>query len=113
MVNGKSRVEMVLATGLWLIAVGIGPIAARNPIAESVTPGGPAASSIRGDANNDGEITLADAIHVTMYLYAHGPTPQPALDSGDANCDSKVDPLDIIYLVNYTLRGGPKPKCTT
>jgi hypothetical protein len=70
-----------------------------------------AAAFIRGDANNDGLITLADAIHVAAYLFAHGPQPLPSEDSGDANCDTRVDPRDVVYLINYTLRGGPKPKC--
>lgn len=65
--------------------------------------------ALRGDANNDGSITLADAIYLGKYLFAKGPAPIP--DSGDANCDARVDFLDAIYLVNYVVRGGPVPKC--
>jgi len=78
------------------------------------TSGGPSAAQfMRGDANNDGEITLADVIHVASFLYGAGPTPLPTSDSGDADCDNTVSPLDVVYLINFVLRGGPKPKCPT
>ncbi len=64
-----------------------------------------------GDANNDGVITLADAVYVSHYLFAKGPAPVPTIDSGDANCDSRVDPLDAVAIVNYVMRGGRSPGC--
>jgi hypothetical protein len=67
----------------------------------------------RGDANNDGSITLADAIYVSHYLFAKGPAPLPTLDSGDANCDGRIDPLDAVIIVNYVVRGGKRPACPT
>jgi len=81
-----------------------------------VGPGHPVHASpafTRGDANDDGVITLADAIFVTKYLYAQGPTPLPEVDSGDARCDGRVNILDAVFLINHVLRGGPAPKCPT
>lgn len=70
-----------------------------------------ASSMARGDANNDGEITLADAVHVSQYLFAKGPAPLPTTESGDANCDSRVNPLDVVAIVNFVMRGGQRPGC--
>ena len=75
--------------------------------------GAAAAGFVRGDANDDGQITLADVIHVAEYLYGAGPAPLPVPESGDADCDNIVGPKDVVYLINYILRNGPKPKCPT
>jgi hypothetical protein len=65
---------------------------------------------LRGDANGDGIIDLADIVYLINYLYKDGPAPvSPA--AGDANCDSIVDLADIIYLINYLYRGGAAPGC--
>ena len=69
------------------------------------------AQAAMGDANNDGVITLADAVYVSQYLFAKGPAPVPVSDSGDANCDSRVDPLDAVAIVNFVMRGGRSPGC--
>jgi hypothetical protein len=65
----------------------------------------------RGDSNNDGVITLADAIYVTQYLFARGPAPVPNFDSGDANCNGRVEPTDAVVIVNYVVRAGKRPAC--
>ena len=88
----------LLATALWLGLAG-------------ATQGGSA--YMRGDANDDGSITLADAIYVARYLFEMGPMPQPDVNTGDANCSGRVDLLDIVYLVNHLMRGGPEPRCPT
>lgn len=77
------------------------------------TPSPAASMFIRGDANDDGSITLADVIHVASYLYEAGPTPLPVPESGDADCDNTIGPRDVVYLINFILRGGPQPKCPT
>jgi hypothetical protein len=70
-----------------------------------------APQAARGDVNNDGSITLADAIYLSRYLFARGPAPVPSPDSGDANCDGRVEPLDAVVIVNYVVRGGKRPAC--
>ena len=65
---------------------------------------------IRGDANADGLINIADAVYLLNYLFTGGPAPEP-LAAGDANCDGKVDIADVVYLVNYLFLGGPPPGC--
>lgn len=62
----------------------------------------------RGDANNDGKISLADVIYIANYLLKGGPAPYP-LDAGDCNADKKINLADAIYLANYIFKGGPEP----
>jgi hypothetical protein len=65
---------------------------------------------IRGDANGDGVIDMADVIYLINYLFIGGPAPNPSW-VGDANCDGKVDLADAVYIINYLLIGGPPPSC--
>ena len=77
------------------------------------TPAVAATQAARGDANNDGSITLADAIYVTQYLFAKGPAPAPTLDSGDANCDNRIESRDVVAIINFVVRAGIRPGCPT
>lgn len=88
-----------------------------HPIAISATGGGitheiPLSCVIlmRGDANGDGEITIADAVYLIRYLFQGGSSPEP-IQIGDANCNSEVNIVDVVYLINYIFRGGPPPNC--
>jgi hypothetical protein len=65
---------------------------------------------VRGDANGDGSIDLADAVYLVNYLFIGGPAPDP-LWIGDANCSGEVDLADAVYIVNYLFIGGPPPGC--
>ncbi|HEX9912384.1 MAG TPA: dockerin type I repeat-containing protein, partial [candidate division Zixibacteria bacterium] len=63
---------------------------------------------LRGDANRDSKVSLADIVYLINYLFKFGPTPEPN-QSGDANCDGKVSLGDIVYLINYLFKFGPAP----
>ena len=63
---------------------------------------------LRGDANHDKKVNIADIVYLVSYLFKFGPPPDP-LSSGDANCSSKVDIADIVYLVSYLFKFGPVP----
>jgi hypothetical protein len=65
---------------------------------------------IRGDANGDGQVNLADAVYLVNYLFIGGPPPDP-MDAGDANCSGDVDLADAVYIVNWLFIGGPPPGC--
>jgi hypothetical protein len=62
---------------------------------------------IRGDANTDTAITIADAIFTLSYVFASGPAPD-CLDAADANDDGHIDISDAIYVINFMYRGGPE-----
>ncbi|MFN0056971.1 MAG: hypothetical protein ACKVX7_00810 [Planctomycetota bacterium] len=61
----------------------------------------------RGDANLDGSLNVADAIHGLSYLFSAGPlTCRDALDSNDSGA---LDIADAIYLLSYLFSAGPQP----
>jgi len=64
----------------------------------------------RGDADGDGDIDVADAVHVINYIFKGGPAPDP-VDAGDANCDGDVNVGDAVYVIGYVFKGGPEPGC--
>jgi len=65
---------------------------------------------LRGDANGDWIIDIADVVHLVNYLFIDGPAPDP-LWVGDCNCDDVVNIADVVYLVNYLFLEGPPPSC--
>jgi hypothetical protein len=67
-----------------------------------------AATFIRGDANADDRINLADANFISNFLSLSGPTP-PCLDAADANDDGEVTTDDATYILNFAAVGGAPP----
>jgi len=65
-------------------------------------------STLLGDVNQDGHITISDVIRLVDYLFKEGRTPGYP-PSGDANGDGKLGMVDVIYLVNFLFKGGPTP----
>ena len=63
---------------------------------------------IRGDANGDGVIDVADIVYLLNYVYIDGPAPEPR-KAGDANCDRLVNIVDVVNLINYLFRRIPLP----
>ncbi|MCA8962503.1 MAG: hypothetical protein KDC38_18385, partial [Planctomycetes bacterium] len=77
-------------------------------------PSGPPVSPryVRGDANLDGLVDLADALAVFRYGQGIVSTVTEACfvpDSCDANDDGVIDVSDGIYLIAYRFAGGPAP----
>jgi hypothetical protein len=66
---------------------------------------------LRGDANGDWKINIADVVYLINYLFAHGSAPEP-LETGDANCSNGVvNSADVVYLINYLFAHGSPPGC--
>ncbi len=63
---------------------------------------------IRGDANDNGSMTIADPIYLLNYLFGHGPVP-PCLDAADANDDGLLNLSDAIAILAYLFRQGVIP----
>ncbi|MCA8960448.1 MAG: dockerin type I repeat-containing protein [Planctomycetes bacterium] len=66
----------------------------------------PAQTFIRGDANNDGMVNLADAIAVLGTLFQGDPAPD-CVSASDVNDDGAVDVADPVYLLSYLFQSGP------
>jgi hypothetical protein len=63
---------------------------------------------LRGDANNDSLVNMADSVSIQTYLYQGGYDP-PCMDAADVNDDGLVNNTDNIFLLNYLFMGGPHP----
>ncbi len=51
-----------------------------------------------GDANRDGQVTMADAQYLIAYIFNGGPAPDPLL-RGDVSGDGTVNVTDVVILV--------------
>ncbi len=63
---------------------------------------------IRGDANDNVQMTIADPIYLLSYLFAQGPVP-PCKDAADANDDGELDLADAIKILGYLFLQGTIP----
>ena len=68
------------------------------------------ADYLRGDANGDDLIDVADVIFLANYLFKGQAAPFP-YDAGEANCDGIIDVADVIFLLNYLFKNGSAPDC--
>lgn len=72
-----------------------------DTIKVNVTSGG-----IVGDANGDGEVSMADVMFVVNYILG---TPAETFNfkNADANLDGEIGMPDVMYIVNYILNDTP------
>lgn len=68
---------------------------------------GPAQDFIRGDANQDGSVDLADAISNLQMLFSGAVF--GCLQALDGNSDGNLDVSDPVYLLNALFAGGQPP----
>jgi hypothetical protein len=61
-----------------------------------------------GDANNDGDVNLSDAVTIINYVFIGGPPPEPFI-TGEVNCDGTVNVSDAVWILNYVFVGGSGP----
>ncbi len=65
---------------------------------------------LRGDANNDQKLDLADPIAIFGDLFLGNPSRADCRDQLDSDDTGDVDLTDGIFLLNYLFLGGPQPK---
>jgi hypothetical protein len=63
---------------------------------------------IRGDVDQNGQISLTDAQIVFNFLFQGGPRPV-CMDGADANGSNIVDQSDGQYILDYLFNGQPPP----
>ncbi len=66
-----------------------------------------AGSFVRGDANGDGTLNIADVLHILDGLFGTGAL--DCLDAADVNDDGKLDVADPVYLLDFMFGRGPEP----
>lgn len=73
----------------------------------TLVPGALAARFIRGDANRDNKVNIADAVALCWTAAGRGPV--PCEDAGDVNDNGRIDLADPIYLLMYLFAAGRPP----
>lgn len=68
----------------------------------------------RGDANNDGNINIADINKLICFIFGDcaDPATRPITPDrlmGDAGCDGKVNIADVTFIIARIYAGGPPP----
>ena len=77
--------------------------------AHNLAPGADICSACAcGDADNNGIITISDAVYLINYIFAGGPAPAQ-LCLGDADGNAIITISDAVFLINYIFAGGPAP----
>jgi len=61
-----------------------------------------------GDANNDRQVNVGDAVFLINWIFKGGEDPYNMLEA-DANCSGQADVGDAVYLINYVFKSGPEP----
>jgi len=61
---------------------------------------------MRGDANADAKVDIADVIHTLNFLFARG-APAVCRDAADSNDDGQIDIADGITILSHLFGGGP------
>lgn len=72
------------------------------------TPGNLQPRFLRGDANGDGQLNIADPSFMLGFLFLGGPDPV-CKDAADANDDGSINLTDAIVVLDYLFRGGAAP----
>ncbi len=83
----------------WDEYYGYGKLNARNAVL----------AVSRGDANNDGQFSISDAVFMINYIFGGGDPPTPDLMMGDADGSGSLSIGDAVQIINYIFGGGPAP----
>jgi len=65
---------------------------------------------VPGDANDDKELNVGDAIYIINYIFKDGPRPS-CIEKADSNGDGIVNSGDAVLIINYIFKDGPAPVC--
>lgn len=67
--------------------------------------------SLAGDADNSGDVNIADAIFIAKYAFVPGSSAPPCCEESDADGSGDVNIGDSIYIVKYVFQNGLEPVC--
>ncbi|MFN0059981.1 MAG: M12 family metallo-peptidase [Planctomycetota bacterium] len=88
---------------VFALSVGASAIPTLGPGQISIV----ATAFVRGDANFDGAVNIADVVANLEFQFAG--LGAPCLDALDVNDDSVINIADPIYALNYQFSAGPPP----
>ncbi len=104
--SGVGTIRLDLA-GIGTIADGVGNLLAGTFTGgEFYTIVSPDPQFVRGDANSDFSLNIADAIFVLAHLFSQGSDPT-CRDTADANDDGNLNIADAIKLLDFLFSQGP------
>ncbi|MEM7230662.1 MAG: hypothetical protein AAF517_00720 [Planctomycetota bacterium] len=63
---------------------------------------------VRGDANSDSQLDIADPIFSLSHLFLGGPIPA-CIEAANTNSQGDFDLSDVVFSLNYLFTGGPQP----
>ena len=63
---------------------------------------------LRGDANDDGSVNVADVVFILNWLFVAGVDPA-CMDAADVNDDGTIQISDATYLLAFVFSPGPAP----
>ena len=93
--------KIILTRDTGFVPNGLGP-------EESEHRASVANAFIRGDANGDRSVDLADAFAIAFFLF-DGRETVPCEDRGDVDDNGELQLTDIIVLLEFLFRRGPQP----
>ncbi len=62
-----------------------------------------------GDADNNAQRNISDAVYLITYIFGGGPAPVPEQLTGDCDCNGIVTISDAVYMITWVFGGGPEP----
>ena len=104
--DGTSAVDPAPGPGIHHYRiVAIRGAAESFPVAVTARPAGIPGTFLRGDANSDRHVDIADPIAVIQHLYLGGFQPQ-CLDAADADDSGSLGLADPVTLLSWLFRGA-------
>ncbi len=94
--------------GTWIFQLNVNDGSEEDRASITISVADMRRAFIRGDANTDGRVDLADAVYSLSALFRNGPE-FPCRKAADSNDNGEVDLTDAIYLLNYFFSGGAEP----
>jgi hypothetical protein len=66
-------------------------------------------TQLDGDADNNGSVSIGDAVYLINYIFGGGPYPPVWASVTSIDGNAAVSIGDAVYLINFIFGGGPPP----
>jgi hypothetical protein len=106
--DGRVEVLASMSDAGTILVLRTSPAASRDRNGNGIPDECEGTLFVRGDADADGRIGIADALVVLLHLFRGGPGP-PCDASADADGDGRLLLGDPVSILGYLFRRGPEP----